>query len=88
MAAPPAAGVADRDLVPGAILIGVGVEVMHLVTVLFLGRRLESASQLYGVLGGAATMMLWTYLLARILIGATTVNRAWVASRTPVTRTR
>ena len=88
VAAPPAAGVADRDLVPGAILIGVGVEVMHLVTVLFLGRRLESASQLYGVLGGAATMMLWTYLLARILIGATTVNRAWVASRTPVTRAR
>ena len=89
---PRPAGVADSDLVPGAILIGVGVEVMHLVTVLFLGRRLESASQLYGALGGAATMMLWTYLLARILIGATTVNRAWVASRgradTPVTRVR
>lgn len=85
-------GVADRDLVPGAILIGVGVEVMHLVTVLYLGRRLESASQLYGALGGAATMMLWTYLLARVLIGATTVNRAWVASRatsgTSVTRAR
>jgi len=78
---PRPAGVADRDLVPGAILIGVGVEVMHLVTVLYLGKRLESASQLYGALGGAATMMLWTYLLARVLIGATTVNRAWVASR-------
>ena len=64
-------------LLPGAILIGVGIQVLHLVTVLFLAQKLSSSSQLYGALGGAATMMLWTYLLARILIGGTIVNRAW-----------
>ena len=70
-----------QDLVPGGLLIGVGFEVMHAFSAFFLVHRLSSASQLYGDLGGAATLLLWTYLLARILIGATTVNRAWVAHR-------
>ena len=54
---------------------------MHAFSAFFLVHRLSSASQLYGDLGAAATLLLWTYLLARILIGATTVNRAWVAHR-------
>ncbi len=74
-------GVSLQDLVPGGLLIGVGFEVMHAFSAFFLVHRLSSASQLYGDLGAAATLLLWTYLLARILIGATTVNRAWVAHR-------
>ena len=69
--------VSVEGLLPGALLIGVGIQVLHLVTVLYLAKQLSSASQLYGALGGAATLMLWAYLVARILIGATTVNRAW-----------
>lgn len=63
------------DLLPGALLIGVGVQGLHLVTVLFLANRISSSSQLYGALGGAATLLLWGYLLARILVGASTFNR-------------
>ncbi len=74
-------GVLVADLLPGALLIGVGVEVLHLVTAFLLAPQLSSASQLYGELGGAATLLLWTYILARVLIGATTVNRAWFAHR-------
>ncbi|MGZ4436011.1 MAG: YhjD/YihY/BrkB family envelope integrity protein [Oryzihumus sp.] len=75
-----------EGLLPGAVLIGVGVQVLHLVTVLYLARRIGSASQLYGALGGAATIMLWAYLVARVLIGATTVNRAWATYRQRVFR--
>ena len=50
---------------------------LHLITVFYLAKQLTSSSQLYGALGAAATLMLWAYLVARILIGATTVNRAW-----------
>ena len=64
------------DLVPGAILIGVGVQVLHLISAFYLVNRISSSSQLYGALGGAATLLLWGYLLARILIGASTLNHA------------
>ena len=69
------------DLIPGALLVGVGAEGLHLVAAFYLARQLSQASELYGALGSAATVMLWCYLLARVLIGATAVNRAWVSVR-------
>lgn len=62
------------DLLPGALLIGLGVQVLHLVSAYYLVHRISSSSQLYGALGAAATLLLWGYLLARILIGASTLN--------------
>lgn len=62
------------DLLPGAILIGVGIQVLHLVSAFYLVNRISSSSQLYGALGGAATLLIWGYLLARVLIGASTLN--------------
>lgn len=72
-----------RGLLPGAVVIGVGIQVLHLLSVLFLGNELTSASQLYGALGSAAALMVYGYLLARVLIAATTVNRVWAARETP-----
>lgn len=69
--------VSIAGLLPGALLIGVGAEVLHAVAALFLAHQIASASELYGTLGSAATLMLWTYFLARVLIGGTAVNRAW-----------
>jgi uncharacterized membrane protein/uncharacterized BrkB/YihY/UPF0761 family membrane protein len=62
------------DLLPGALLIGVGIQVLHLVSAFYLVNRISSSSQLYGALGAAATLLLWGYLLARILVGASTLN--------------
>ena len=67
------------ELIPGALLIGVGAEALHLVAALFLAHQISNASELYGALGSAATVMLWSYFLARVFIGGTTVNRAWVS---------
>lgn len=69
------------DLLPGALVIGIGCQALHLVTVLYLVDRVTN--ELYGALGGAATLLLWGYLLARILVGASTVNRTWYVDRRP-----
>ena len=78
-ALPRPAHVSVAELIPGALLIGIGAEGLHLVAALFLAHQISSASELYGALGSAATVMLWSYFLARVLIGGTTVNRAWVS---------
>jgi len=78
-ALPRPAHVSVAELIPGALLIGVGAEGLHLVAALFLAHQISSASQLYGALGSAATVLLWSYFLARVLIGGTSVNRAWAS---------
>lgn len=69
------------DLLPGAILIGVGTQGLHLFTTLYLGEKLGTSSELYGALGGAATILLWAYIAARILVAASTLNRSWMDYR-------
>jgi uncharacterized BrkB/YihY/UPF0761 family membrane protein len=63
-------------LVPGALLIAGGVIVMRLVTVLYLLNRIESSSELYGGLGAAAGILLWLYLIGRLIVGAAVLNAA------------
>jgi uncharacterized BrkB/YihY/UPF0761 family membrane protein len=77
---PHPADVTPVGLLPGALLIGVGAQVLHLVSALYLVHRMTSASQLYGALGAAATILLGAYLLARILIAASTLNHTWHVS--------
>lgn len=71
---PRAANASVVDLLPGAVLIALGLEGLHLVSAYYLVNRISSSSQLYGALGAAATLLLWGYVLARILIGASTLN--------------
>ncbi len=80
---PRPAGASALDLLPGAVLIGVGIQVLHLVSVFYLVNRISSSSQLYGALGAAATVLLWAYLLARVLIGASTLNHTLARYRDP-----
>lgn len=69
-----------RDLLPGAVLVGAGMEAMHLAAALYLNRRIGSASELYGGLGAAATLLLAAYLIARLIVGSCALS-ASVASR-------
>lgn len=78
---PRAAHASVVDLLPGAIVIGLGIEGLQLVCAYYLVNRIASSSQLYGALGAAATLLLWGYLLARILIGASTVNHTLFRNR-------
>ena len=71
---PAAPGTTWVDFVPGAILLGVGLEALHLFTVYFLADKLASSSALYGSLGLAGTMLFYLYLIGRGVIWAAELN--------------
>jgi uncharacterized BrkB/YihY/UPF0761 family membrane protein len=62
------------DLLPGAIVFGVGADVLHIGMIFFLARKISSASALYGSLGLASTLLLTAYLVARLMLAAAAVN--------------
>ena len=61
-------------LLPGAFFLGMGIQAMHLVTVLYLGPKLASSSQLYGDLGGAAVLLLGMFILSRLIVASAMLN--------------
>ena len=65
-----------RDLLPGAVLVAFGTEVIHIVVVLYLVPKLGHSSELYGALGTATVILLWLYLLARLVVAAAFLNAA------------
>lgn len=73
-ALPHAAAARWRALLPGAVLVGVGVWGLHVASALLLARRVASASALYGSLGVAAALLAWLYLLGRLLVGSAMLN--------------
>ena len=67
-------GVSWWSLAPGAILVGVGTQLLYLFNVLYLNHKIASASQAYGALGVAASALLWLYLLGRLMVAAPVLN--------------
>jgi uncharacterized BrkB/YihY/UPF0761 family membrane protein len=70
----PRRDVSWRDLVPGAAVGTAGVLALHLVTVFYLAEKLSHASALYGALGLASVLLLWLYLVARLLVASLIVT--------------
>jgi membrane protein len=70
----PHADVGWMGLLPGAVVVAVGLEGLHLFTVYFLGPKLANATELYGVLGVVSTILFWLYIAGRLVVGAATVN--------------
>jgi membrane protein len=60
--------------IPGAVVFGVGMEVLHLVTVYWISRQIESKTDTYGAIGFALALLLWAYLLGRLITSAAVVN--------------
>jgi uncharacterized BrkB/YihY/UPF0761 family membrane protein len=69
------------DLVPGAVVVSVGLQAMHVFTVYFLGPKLQSATQLYGIVGIVTTMLFWFYLGGRLIVSGATLNVEFTATR-------
>ncbi|MBV9953235.1 MAG: hypothetical protein JO291_14875 [Acidimicrobiia bacterium] len=69
---------------PGALLFGICFELLHLTTVLWFPHLVESKSQVYGAVGLALAMLLWAYLLGRIITLAVVLNAAlWARTSRP-----
>ncbi len=65
-----------RALVPGALLVAVGIQLIHLGTVLFIAGRIERASDAYGPLGIAFTLLFWLFVVSRVIVGSAMLNAA------------
>lgn len=70
-----------RVLLPGALVVALGVHAFYLFTLWFLGPKLDSATSTYGLLGIVATLLFWLYLVGRLVIGGATLNAAIVDRR-------
>jgi uncharacterized BrkB/YihY/UPF0761 family membrane protein len=62
------------ELVPGALFFAVGVFVLHVVTVYWIAHQVESKTDTYGAIGAALAILLWSYLLGRLITAASVIN--------------
>ena len=65
-----------QELLPGAVLVAFGVQLMHVVVALYIAPRLGRSSALYGALGAATVILLWLYLIARLIVAGAFLNAA------------
>lgn len=73
-----------RDLLPGAITFGVGFEVLHVITIVWIARLIENKTDTYGVLGIALALLFWAYVLGRVVALSAVVNASrWFRSHPP-----
>lgn len=63
-----------QSLIPGAMLVGIGVPVLHGAIVALLVPQLQKAQALYGVLGSATTLIFFIYLVALLVVLAAVLN--------------
>jgi uncharacterized BrkB/YihY/UPF0761 family membrane protein len=82
-------------LIPGAVVFGLGLEAMHVITVYWIAHQVESKTETYGAIGFAIALLLWAYLVGRLITTAAVVNESlWtrhqehLASRRPGGATR
>jgi uncharacterized BrkB/YihY/UPF0761 family membrane protein len=71
-------------VVPGAVLVGFGVLVLHVVTVFYITRRISTPSALYGTLGGAIAILVWAYFVGRLLVSSAVLNASLYREREQV----
>jgi len=65
-----------RDYLPGSLLFGVATVLLHVFTVVWIARSVEHKSQTYGSIGAVLALLLWTYVLGRIITAAAAFNRS------------
>jgi uncharacterized BrkB/YihY/UPF0761 family membrane protein len=80
----PHAPVPAPALVPGALLMAIGVEVLHLLTTYWIGHLVARKTSTYGAVGIALAVLLWVYVLGRVIVGSAGLNAAlWYRRQTP-----
>lgn len=63
-----------RALVPGALLVGAVVELLHLVSLIYLPGKFDRASTAYGSLGVAIVALAWLYFAGRAVVAGSVLN--------------
>ena len=63
-----------RALLPGAVLIGIGVPLLSGLVDAFLVDELAKSTSLYGGLGAATTLIFFVYLLGILVVSSPVLN--------------
>ena len=63
-----------KELVPGALVVAIGFQVLHELVLTFLVPKLEKSTSLYGSLGATTTVIFFIYLLATLVVTAPVLN--------------
>ena len=65
-----------RALVPGALLMAIGADALHLLTTYWIGHLVARKTNTYGSVGIALAVLLWVYILGRIIVASAGLNAA------------
>ena len=65
-----------RALIPGAVLMAVGADVLQLLTTYWIGNLVARKTDTYGAVGIALAVLLWVYILGRIMVASAGLNAA------------
>ena len=63
-----------RALLPGAILVAIGFQVLHVLIVEFLAPKLEKSTTLYGSIGAMTTILFFMYFAGRLVVTSPILN--------------
>jgi membrane protein len=63
-----------QELVPGAVLVAVGAQLVNVAVVFYFGPRIGRSTELYGALGTAAVLLVWLYVVARLITSGAFLN--------------
>ena len=64
-------------LLPGGFVVGVGLLMLKLFTVLYVANAISRKSETYGAIGAALTILLWAYFFGRVLTAGAVVSATW-----------
>lgn len=70
----PHGGAPAWALIPGTVTFAIGVEAIHLFTVYWVSNEVTAKSETYGVIGISLTVLLWAYIVGRLVTGTAVVN--------------
>jgi membrane protein len=63
-----------QELLPGALLVALGSQAVSVAVVFYFAPRIGRYSELYGALGTAAVLLVWLYVVARLITGGAFLN--------------
>ena len=75
-------------LVPGALLLGLGLELLHLFAAYVLAPYALNKQGTYGSLGAAAALLFAIFLVSRLMVGAAVLNATLWARQARIERVR
>jgi uncharacterized BrkB/YihY/UPF0761 family membrane protein len=74
-----------QELLPGALLVAVGAQVVSVAVVFYFAPKIGRSTELYGTLGTAAVLLVWLYVLARLITSGAFLNATlWERRQKPV----